>query len=97
MARRTKSTIPRYKRRRPRSGSLIGRLVGWIIKLLLAFLIVSVLWVLAYRFVNPPITVTMFGDLIGWISLLAIVYRAFRAYGFASGAKRSAQRPKAAK
>lgn len=63
MAKRPKSTIPRYKRRRPRSGSLIGRIVGWIVKLILAFLIISVLWVLAYRFVNPPITVTMLGDI----------------------------------
>ena len=62
MAKRPKSTIPRYKRKR-RSGSLIGRIVGWIVKLILAFLIVSVLWVLAYRFVNPPITMTMMGDM----------------------------------
>jgi monofunctional biosynthetic peptidoglycan transglycosylase len=60
MARRPKSTIPRYKRRRTRS--LIGRIVGWIVKLIVAFLLVSILWVLAYRFVNPPITFTMLGD-----------------------------------
>src|SRR5690349_23120839 len=63
MARRTGSTIPRYKRRR-KGQSLIGRVIGWIVKLILAFLIVSVLWVLAYRFVNPPITFNMIGDLI---------------------------------
>jgi monofunctional biosynthetic peptidoglycan transglycosylase len=63
MAKRPKSAIPRYKRRRPRSGSLIGRIVGWIVKLVLAFLIISVLWVLAYRFVNPPVTATMLGDI----------------------------------
>src|SRR5690349_15202119 len=61
MARRTGSTIPRYKRRR-KGQSLIGRVIGWIVKLILAFLIISVLWVLAYRFINPPITVTMLGD-----------------------------------
>ncbi len=61
MAKR-RSTIPQYKRRR--KGSLIGRVVGWIVKLVLAFLIISVLWVLAYRFVNPPITITMIGDMI---------------------------------
>jgi len=61
MAKRPKSTIPRYKRKR-RSGSLIGRIVGWIVKLILAFLIISVLWVLIYRFVNPPITMTMLRD-----------------------------------
>src|SRR4051812_30581662 len=62
MAKR-KSTIPRYKRRRPR-GSILGRIFGWIIKLVLAFLAVSVLWVLAYRFINPPTTITMLGDLV---------------------------------
>jgi len=61
MAKR-RSTIPQYKRRR--KGSLIGRVVGWIVKLVLAFLIISVLWVLAYRFVNPPITITMIGDIV---------------------------------
>lgn len=62
MAKRPKSTIPRYKRKR--RGNLLGRIVGWIVKLILAFLILSVLWVLAYRFVNPPITVTMLGDVL---------------------------------
>jgi monofunctional biosynthetic peptidoglycan transglycosylase len=64
MARRPKSSIPRYKRRRPRSGSLFGRIVRFIGKLVLVLLIGSVLWVLAYRFVNPPITVTMLGDIV---------------------------------
>src|SRR5881398_3424647 len=64
MARATTAKIPRYKRRRPRSGSLIGRLLGWIIKLIVLFVIISVLWVLAYRFVNPPITATMLGDIL---------------------------------
>lgn len=63
MAKRPKSSIPKYKRRRPRSGSLIGRIIGWIIKLILALLVISVLWVVAYRFVNPPTTVTMLGDI----------------------------------
>jgi monofunctional biosynthetic peptidoglycan transglycosylase len=62
MAKRPKSNIPRYKRKR--RGSLIGRIVGWIVKLILAFLVISVLWVLAYRFVNPPITITMLGDIV---------------------------------
>ena len=34
-----------------------------MLKFVLIFLIGSVLWVLAYRFVNPPITATMIGDL----------------------------------
>jgi len=64
MARRPKSSIPRYKRRRQRSGSLFGRIVRFIGKLVLVFLIGSVLWVLAYRVMNPPITVTMIGDIV---------------------------------
>jgi monofunctional biosynthetic peptidoglycan transglycosylase len=62
MAKRRGSTIPKYKRRRERS--FLRRLIGWIIKLILAFLIISILWVLAYRFVNPPITFTMIGDIV---------------------------------
>jgi monofunctional biosynthetic peptidoglycan transglycosylase len=60
MARRPGSTIPKYKRRRQRSWP--ARILGWIVKLILAFLIVSVLWVLAYRVINPPTTATMLGD-----------------------------------
>jgi monofunctional biosynthetic peptidoglycan transglycosylase len=62
MAKRSQSTIPRYRRRRARSWP--RRIIGWIVKLVLIFLIASVLWVLAYRFINPPITLTMLGDLL---------------------------------
>src|SRR5690348_6564182 len=62
MAKRRGSTIPKYKRRR--KGSFLGRLVGWIVKLTLALFLISILWVLAYRFVNPPITFTMIGDIV---------------------------------
>ena len=34
----------------------------FLFKLILIFLIGSVLWVLAYRFINPPVTATMVGD-----------------------------------
>jgi monofunctional biosynthetic peptidoglycan transglycosylase len=61
MAKR-RSTIPTYKRRRPRS--LVSRLIGWIVKLVVAFFLISILWVLAYRFINPPITFTMIGDVL---------------------------------
>jgi monofunctional biosynthetic peptidoglycan transglycosylase len=61
MAKR-RSNIPTYKRRRPRS--IVRRLGGWIIKFILALVLLSVLWVLAYRFINPPITINMIGDLI---------------------------------
>ena len=62
MAKRRGSTIPKYKRRR--KGSFLGRVIGWIVKLILALLLISVLWVLAYRFVNPPITFNMIGDIV---------------------------------
>jgi monofunctional biosynthetic peptidoglycan transglycosylase len=52
--------IPSYKRKRQRSG--VARLVGALIKIVLGFLILSVVWVLAYRFINPPMTLTMLGD-----------------------------------
>ncbi len=77
MAKRPKSSIPRYKRRRKRS--LPGRIFGWVFKLILIFLLGSVLWVLAYRFINPPITATMAGDLLAgrgasrdWMSIKQI-------------------------
>ena len=63
--------IPTYKRRRKGGG--IGRL---LIKIVLGIVLFTWLWVLAYRFVPPPITATMAGDLIGgrglakdWMSL----------------------------
>jgi monofunctional biosynthetic peptidoglycan transglycosylase len=59
MAKR-RSAIPTYKRTRKRS--LVSRLLGWIVKLVVAFFIISILWVLIYRFVPPPITATMIGD-----------------------------------
>jgi monofunctional biosynthetic peptidoglycan transglycosylase len=62
MAKRSKAAIPRYKRRRKRNPLL--RLLGWIVRIILAFIVISLLWVLAYRFINPPITATMIGDII---------------------------------
>ena len=55
-------TIPHYKRRRRRSWP--SRITGWIVKLVVAFLVISILWVLAYRFIPPPITATMVGDVL---------------------------------
>jgi monofunctional glycosyltransferase len=49
---------------RPRR-SFLRRLFGWLVRLVLIFLIGSVLWVLLYRFVNPPLTFTQLGDMIG--------------------------------
>ena len=60
---RSAVTIPKYKRR-ARQRSWPARIIGWLFKLILAFLLISVLWVLAYRFINPPVTATMIGDVI---------------------------------
>ena len=49
---------------RPRR-SIVRRAFGWLVKGLLIFLVGSLLWVLLYRFVNPPITFTQLGDTIG--------------------------------
>ena len=57
-------SIPKYKRKRRRSGSLVGRIFGWIVKLVVGLFLFSILWVLAYRFINPPTTATMIGDVI---------------------------------
>jgi monofunctional biosynthetic peptidoglycan transglycosylase len=64
MAKRPKTTIPKYKRKRRSRGFGLGRFFRWIAKLFLALILFSVLWVLAYRFVNPPTTATMLGDMI---------------------------------
>ena len=40
-------------------------MIGWIVRAFFLFIIVSVLWVLLYRFVPPPITFTMVGDALG--------------------------------
>ncbi|WP_174273460.1 monofunctional biosynthetic peptidoglycan transglycosylase [Sphingomonas bacterium] len=59
MARRTKRRSSRPTRSR------LGRLFGWIVRTLALFVLVSVLWVAAYRFVPPPLTLTMIGDMLG--------------------------------
>ncbi|QIK77552.1 monofunctional biosynthetic peptidoglycan transglycosylase [Sphingomonas piscis] len=52
--------IPRYRRKPKRS--FLNKLVGTIVWTAIAFLAGSVLWVLAYKVVNPPMTLTMLGD-----------------------------------
>ena len=49
---------------RPRR-SIVRRVFGWLVKGVLIFLLGSLLWVLLYRFVNPPLTLTQLGDMIG--------------------------------
>ena len=40
----------------------LRRILGWVAKAIAAFIILSILWVLLYRFVPPPITFTQIGD-----------------------------------
>ena len=46
---------------RPRR-SLPARIFAWLLRGLLIFLLVSLLWVLLYRFVDPPLTATQAAD-----------------------------------
>ncbi len=71
-------------RARKRGG--LGRTIGWVVKGIFLFILLSLLWVLLYRFVNPPFTFTMLGDRIGgrqvssdWMSLERIDRDAVRA------------------
>jgi monofunctional biosynthetic peptidoglycan transglycosylase len=63
-----------------------GRIVAWTISVLFLFVLLSLLWVLLYRVVNPPITFTMLGDRLSgrhvardWMSLDRIDRDAVRA------------------
>ena len=58
----TSLDAPRFRKARRR---LSRRILGWVIKGVLGFLVGSVLLVLVFRFVPPPITFTMLGDMIG--------------------------------
>jgi monofunctional biosynthetic peptidoglycan transglycosylase len=65
--------MPRVKARKR---GWVGRAVGWVVKGVFLFILLSLLWVLLYRFVNPPFTLTMIGDRLGgrniargWMSL----------------------------
>jgi len=46
-----------------------GRIFGWLIRGFFIFVIGSLLWVLLYRFVPPPITFTQVGDLVSGRSI----------------------------
>jgi monofunctional biosynthetic peptidoglycan transglycosylase len=60
MAKRSSSTIPTYRRKRK------GRrgFFGWLWRIVIGLFLFSILWVLFYRFVPPPITATMIGDVV---------------------------------
>jgi len=55
--------MPTSRSPRPRR-SWLRRIVRWVAYAILVFILGSVLWVLAYRFVNPPVTFTQLGDMI---------------------------------
>jgi len=63
----------------PRRRSFVRRLFGWAIKAILIFILGSILWVLAYRWIDPPLTFTQIGDHLagngvvqGWMPIEAI-------------------------
>ena len=71
---------------RARKRGWFGRIVVWTISAAFLFVLLSLLWVLVYRFVNPPITFTMLGDRLSgrhverdWMSLERIDRDAARA------------------
>src|SRR4051812_4239571 len=55
--------ISARSRRPARRRSWLRFIIGWIIRLILGFLLLSLLMVLVYRFVPPPVTITQLGDL----------------------------------
>ena len=59
-----KSSIPPYRRRRTSQRGLPTRIILGLVRIVLGLIILSILWVLLYRFVPPPITATMLSDLI---------------------------------
>jgi monofunctional biosynthetic peptidoglycan transglycosylase len=50
---------------RARQRGWFGRIAGWVVKGVFLFILLSLLWVLLYRWVNPPYTFTMLGDRLG--------------------------------
>jgi monofunctional biosynthetic peptidoglycan transglycosylase len=62
------ATAATSKRKAPKRRGF-GRVIGWIVRAFLLFILVSVLWVLLYRFVPPPVTFTMLGDLMSGRSI----------------------------
>jgi monofunctional biosynthetic peptidoglycan transglycosylase len=54
---------PPVRRRSPPRRSWGRRILVWLLRAILLFVVGSVAWVLLYRFVPPPITITMLGDI----------------------------------
>lgn len=59
--------MPAKRARSPRSRtrSLPSRITWFVVRAIIYAVIASILWVVAYRFVAPPITFTMLGDVAG--------------------------------
>src|SRR4051812_41278555 len=56
---------PIARSRRPaRRRFTLGRIMMWLLRIVLAFILLSLLWVVVYRFVPPPITLTQLGDVV---------------------------------
>ena len=56
--------LARSPTRRAAGRSLPRRMLTWLVRAALLFVVGSVLWVAAYRVVPPPITLTMLGDVV---------------------------------
>ena len=76
MARRPSPSIPKFKRRQRSSGRRGGGFFRFLLKLVVGLFLLSILWVIILRFVPPPVTATMLGDLFAgrglakdWMSL----------------------------
>jgi len=71
------TSVRPIRRRTPKKRrSWLGRILGWLVKSVFGFIILSILWVLLYQFVPPPLTFTMVGDMLSgrsvtrdWMSL----------------------------
>src|SRR4051794_39929597 len=47
---------------RARKRGWFGRTIVWLLRFVFAFILLSLLWVVLYKFVDPPYTLTMLGD-----------------------------------
>jgi monofunctional biosynthetic peptidoglycan transglycosylase len=49
---------------KPPRRSILRRLTGWVLKAIGTFFVASIFMVIVYRFVPPPVTLTMLGDVV---------------------------------
>ncbi|MBV9930142.1 MAG: monofunctional biosynthetic peptidoglycan transglycosylase [Alphaproteobacteria bacterium] len=54
--------MPRLRSRSRRRGGWGRRILNWVAGLIVGFVVLSLLWVLLYKWVNPPYSFTMLGD-----------------------------------